>query len=67
MVSHRVDRDAAEFGDAPPREVWEQGIRGFAEMMGSYGLNAVAGSASKIPPGALWKTLDSPRIGADGR
>lgn len=35
--------------EAPPREVWEEDIRGFAEMMSSYGLNAVAGSGSKIP------------------
>ena len=35
--------------DAPEREVWENNIRGFAEMMKSYGVNAVAGSGSKIP------------------
>ncbi len=38
----------AEF-HAPPRELWEREIRGFAEMMSSYGLNAVGGSGSKIP------------------
>ncbi len=38
----------AEF-DAPPRELWERDIRGFAEMMNSYGMNAVAGSGGKIP------------------
>jgi pyruvate formate lyase activating enzyme len=38
----------AEF-DGPPRELWESDIRGFAEMMSSYGLNAVAGSGGKIP------------------
>lgn len=35
--------------EAPPREVWEQDIRQFAEMMSSYGLNAVAGTGAKIP------------------
>jgi pyruvate formate lyase activating enzyme len=38
----------AEF-EAPPRELWERDIRCFAEMMSSYGLNAVAGSGEKIP------------------
>ena len=35
--------------EAPPREVWEKDIRRFADMMSSYGLNAVAGSGARIP------------------
>ena len=35
--------------EAPPREVWEEDIRRFADMMSSYGLNAVAGSGARIP------------------
>jgi pyruvate formate lyase activating enzyme len=41
------DYPMAEF-DAPPREQWEEDIRGFAAMMSAYGLNAVAGSSNKI-------------------
>ena len=37
----------AEF-EAPPRELWERDIRSFAEMMRSYGLDAVAGSGEKV-------------------
>jgi pyruvate formate lyase activating enzyme len=35
--------------EAPTREFWEKDIRRFAEMMSSYGLNAVAGSGVRIP------------------
>ncbi len=34
--------------EAPPRETWEQNIRGFAEMMQSCGVNAVAGTNHPI-------------------
>lgn len=34
--------------DAPPREQWEADMRDFAEMMCSYGVNAVAGAAHRI-------------------
>lgn len=42
-----MDYPMADF-DSPPREVWEDNIRHFAELMVSYGLPAVAGSGSKI-------------------
>ena len=35
--------------DAPPREEWEENIRGFADMMCALGVNAVAGASHKIP------------------
>ena len=34
--------------EAPPREQWENDIRGFAEMMGSYGVRTVAGASHRI-------------------
>ena len=34
--------------NAPPREIWEQNILHFAEMMNSYGLNVVAGTGHRI-------------------
>ena len=34
--------------EAPPREQWENDIRGFAEMMRSYGVYTVAGASHRI-------------------
>ena len=34
--------------EAPPRESWEQSIRGFVDLMTAYGVPAVAGSGGKI-------------------
>lgn len=33
----------------PPRETWEKDILQFAELMSSYGLDAVAGAGARIP------------------
>jgi pyruvate formate lyase activating enzyme len=42
-----MDYPMQEF-EVPPRERWEQDIRGFAAMMSSYGLDAVAGANHRI-------------------
>ena len=35
--------------EAPPRETWERDILQFAELMSSYGLDAVAGAGARVP------------------